>query len=53
MLKQGYARGEMTRSEHRLLSAFFELDGMVSGRIMVPRGDVLPTISGVEVIRQE
>lgn len=41
LLKQAYARGEMSRSEHRLLNAVFELDDMVGRRIMVPRSDVV------------
>lgn len=40
LLSQSHAKGELTRSEHRLLNAVFEFDDQVCRQIMVPRGDI-------------
>ena len=40
LLHDAHTRGNLTRSEHRLLNAVFEFDDMICRHIMLPRSDV-------------
>lgn len=40
LVRQSHIHGELTQSEHRLISAVFDFDEMICRRVMVPRGDV-------------
>jgi CBS domain containing-hemolysin-like protein len=40
LLSQAHAKGELTRTEHRLLDAVFEFDDTISRQILVPRVEV-------------
>jgi len=41
LISDAYARGELSRSEHRLVHAVFEFDDLICRRVMVPRADVV------------
>ncbi len=41
MLTEAHSQGELTRSEHSLISAVFEFDDQTCRRVMLPRSDVV------------
>ncbi|MGD2268757.1 MAG: hemolysin family protein [Desulfobacterales bacterium] len=41
LVRQAHIHGELTRSEHRLISAVFDFDELICRRVMVPRIDVI------------
>ena len=41
LIRQSHIHGNLSRSEHRLISAVFDFDELISRRIMVPRVDVV------------
>jgi CBS domain containing-hemolysin-like protein len=41
LVSDAYARGELSRAEHRLVHAVFEFDDLICRRVMVPRADVV------------
>jgi CBS domain containing-hemolysin-like protein len=57
-LEEARLRGEMSRSEHRMLSAVFEFNDMICRRVMTPRADIVfldikrPVSENVELARK-
>ena len=41
MIQRSHIHGELSRSEHRLISAVFDFDELICRRVMVPRLDVV------------
>ena len=41
LVRQAHIHGKLSRSEHRLISAVFDFDELISRRVMVPRADVV------------
>ncbi len=41
LISQAHIHGKLSRSEHRLISAVFDFDELVSRQVMVPRADVI------------
>ena len=41
LMMQAHIAGELSRSEHRLISAVFEFDELICRRLMLPRADVV------------
>lgn len=41
LVHHSHIHGELSRSEHRLISAVFDFDEMICRRVMVPRGEVV------------
>ncbi|UCH19538.1 MAG: HlyC/CorC family transporter [Deltaproteobacteria bacterium] len=41
LVRQAHIHGELSRSEHRLISAVFDFDELICRRVMVPRIDVV------------
>lgn len=41
LISQSHIHGQLSRSEHRLISAVFDFDDLISRRVMVPRADVI------------
>jgi len=46
LIRESHIHGQLSRSEHRLLSAVFDFDELISRRVMVPRADVVTVEAG-------